>query len=158
PALVRAVGDSRVEVSAIAVRALGQVGAPGSDAVLKALTDPRAEVRQAAVVALGRDLGCNRPTGGPPPVRLPDQAPKFSPSLALPALVKMLTDDRSVVRRAAVVSLEAHGPEARSAIPQLLAAVGDDNEARCRVALALLAIGPEAKAAVPFLTDALHGK
>jgi HEAT repeat protein len=76
---------------------------------------------------------------------------------AVPALTGLLQDEGQVVRDAAAKALWHIGPEARSAVPALIAALKDEKN-RENAARALGGIGPDAKAAVPALVELLSKK
>jgi HEAT repeat protein len=67
-----------------------------------------------------------------------------------------LRDDDPATQARAAYSLSKLGAEAKSAVPDLIAALKSaSSEVRQNAALALGQIGPDAAAAVPALTDAL---
>jgi HEAT repeat protein len=70
-------------------------------------------------------------------------------------LEQMLRDPKPTVQAQGAYGLSRLGPEARSAVPSLVAALKKDSLVRQNAALALGQIGPDARAAVPALGDAL---
>jgi HEAT repeat protein len=142
PALARALKDKDLFVRRFAAQALGAIGpdaASAAPALSAAVNDPRQEVQDAAVTALGK-------IGAPAVVTL--GAVVKDPN-ATPAL-----------RRRAADALGAIGPDARSAVPALIAALtpgknkrmDKDSDIRVEVATALGQIaGPGDKKAVAAL-------
>ena len=77
----------------------------------------------------------------------------------MPALIKRLWDDMPSVRSAAAEALGRIGPDAKQAVPALIAALSDDEQEdalHSAAAEALGLIGPAAKAAVPILKKRLE--
>jgi HEAT repeat protein len=70
-------------------------------------------------------------------------------------LERMLRDPSPAVQAQGAYGLSRLGPEARSTVPSLIAALKKDTVVRQHAALALGQIGPEARDAVPALKDAL---
>ena len=130
PKLAVLLKDERVNVRLNAARALGKIGPKAASAVPalnRALDDPVGAVTLNAAEALGR-------IGAP----------------AVPALVKRLGDRHL---RTLIASILAEiGPDAKSAIPELLKMARDkDRAARIEAVLALAAMGSAARSAVPEL-------
>ncbi len=70
-----------------------------------------------------------------------------------------LKDRDMVIRQRAVDALRQLGPEAKSAVPALTAALRDSScGVRRRAAEALGAVGAEARSSVPALTEALRDR
>jgi HEAT repeat protein len=143
PALTRALKDKDLFVRRFAAQALGAVGpgaASATPALSAAVNDRRQEVQEAAVIALGK-IG----------------APAVT---TLSAVVKDPSANPAVRRRAAE-ALGAIGPDARSAVPALVAALkpvknnptDKDSDIRAEVATALGQIaGPADKKVIDTLT------
>jgi HEAT repeat protein len=70
-------------------------------------------------------------------------------------LERMLQDAKPAVQAQGAYGLSLLGPEARSAVPSLIAALKKDAIVRQNAALALGQIGPAARDAVPALKEAL---
>ena len=70
-------------------------------------------------------------------------------------LEQMLRGPNPAAQAQGAFGLSRLGPEARSAVPALIAALKKDRLVRKNAALALGQIGPEARDAVPALSDAL---
>jgi hypothetical protein len=76
---------------------------------------------------------------------------KDKAAAALPEVVPFVRDSNRVIRRVAVEAIAQMGPAARSAVPQLLAALDDNYEAvgrRALAALLALGLGPADSAAI----------
>lgn len=72
-------------------------------------------------------------------------------------LAGQLTDSRAAVRRTAARALDQRGTDARSAVPALTTAIGDqDRDVRRLACHALGRIGLDARPAIPQLTAALR--
>jgi serine/threonine protein kinase len=79
--------------------------------------------------------------------------------LAVPDLIRVLSDSNKEVRLLAFVALAQIGPAAAPAVSRLTRALKDsDKDIRANAALALGGIRPQAGKAVPELTDALEGR
>jgi HEAT repeat protein len=135
PSLARALKDPDTYVRRFSAQALGKIGPDARAAVPAlggALKDDKREVAEAAAEALGKiRSGASKP---------------------LADAVKDKGTDADVRRKAAEALAEL-GPEARLAVPVLIAAL-KDNEVRVQAAVALGAIGPDAKSALPALKTA----
>lgn len=122
-----------------AVRALGAIG-PGAKAAVavlveKGLTDENWQLRESAVTALGRI--------------------KNQPNVAVPALVKMLSDEREIVAARAFEALAEFGPDGKKAIPALLALLNDSKKVNAAAAtLVKIGIAGEKTALAPLLKAA----
>jgi hypothetical protein len=128
PELLRAIGS------------FGADGAPVAGLVAGMLADPDEQVRAAAAWSLSQ-------IGAP--------AAKSAPA-AVGALAKVLSDPNPKVRSLAAVALEAMGPAATAALPQLVRTLNDPADyVRAKAADALGAMGPEARPAVRPLADRL---
>ncbi len=76
---------------------------------------------------------------------------------ATPSLVRLLNDDNTAVRRAAIRALSSVG--AHSAIPALKKSLKDDSaDVRLAAAEALIALGADAETVIPVLTKALKAE
>src|SRR5262249_16591994 len=76
----------------------------------------------------------------------------------IPAVTKRLTDDFSTVQQHAFDMIRDYGPEAKAAVPALIAVARDSSastELRLQAIGALGQIGPNAKEAVPVLKKML---
>lgn len=141
-ALTAAAGDSNEGVRALAVEALGGLGARGARAVPamrpaleRALGDPDVRVRAAAAGAVGQ-LGAAVP----------------APPWAMALLTKALYDPVHDVRKMAVIACEKIGPAAAPAATGLARQLhGKEIYLRVFAADALTAIGPGARSALPDL-------
>jgi beta-lactamase regulating signal transducer with metallopeptidase domain/HEAT repeat protein len=110
-------------------------------ALMEALDDPDANVRLAVISAL---------VNIKPPARE-----------VVPGVAKRLTDNFSTVQRHAFEIINAYGPEAKAAVPALIAIARDSsasNELRLQAIGALGQIGPNAREAVPVLKKLLEEK
>jgi HEAT repeat protein len=76
----------------------------------------------------------------------------------LPYLLEAVKDKNLRVAGVAIVFLGNLGPEAKSAVPALLAAAKQDKVLARSVAMTLGEIGPEAKEGVPFLMELLKNQ
>ena len=78
------------------------------------------------------------------------------PDYSVSSQTKALADDNPDVRSTAATVLGTYGPEARDAVPALVAALQDkDKHVRRSAAYALARIGPDARDAIPSLKEAL---
>jgi HEAT repeat protein len=133
----------RGEGSAVAVRpfagAFSSLGAKAVPALCKALTDESANVRAGAVLALGYLH-----------LDVPDARPAVQE--AVPAVVRLLKDKESLVRKSVADSLCLIGNEDEATIKALIDALADpDRNVRYCSIVAIETIGPAAAAAVPSL-------
>lgn len=115
-------------------------------AAIDALKSPDRRLRHRAAVALGWLGDAARSTG------------LASVRLAVPALIEAMRRDRDVEDRVeAMRALGIIGPEARAAVPALVAALAEaDPGGRSWALWALRQLGPAAAAAVPALYELLH--
>jgi HEAT repeat protein len=125
--------DQMERVRKAAAEALGQIGGPATELLVRALNDRSVGLRQAAAEALGN----------------------AGDTAALRALSALVSGDKdSGVRRAAAAALGKMGAEA---VGPLIAALGDTDEVvRLVVVQALGGIGPDASAASGPLCGMLH--
>jgi HEAT repeat protein len=142
PALKQALKDKDLFVRRFAAQALGAIGpdaASAAPALGAAVNDPRQEVQEAAVTALGK-IG--------------------APAVATLGAVVKDPNAAPALRRRAADALGVIGPDARSAVPALVAALqpgkgkrmDKDSDIRVEVATALGQIaGPGDKKAVDAL-------
>jgi beta-lactamase regulating signal transducer with metallopeptidase domain/HEAT repeat protein len=110
-------------------------------ALVAVLEDPDANVRLAAISAL---------VNIKPPARE-----------LIPGVAKRLTDNFSTVQRQAFEIINTYGPEAKAAVPALIAIARDSSasiELRLQAIGALGQIGPNAREAVPVLKKLLEEK
>jgi HEAT repeat protein/lysophospholipase L1-like esterase len=171
PALVAALGDPSRVVRAAAAWALGDVGpaaAPAVPALRRLLQDEDPFMRAGAVFGLGA-IGAGARAAAPAIVAKlddPDERVRWRAADALAkiglgadsvdALVRLVCEVRSPGRGMAAEALGRLGPEAASAVPELIAATSDRRpEVRWRAVWALGRIGPAAKPAVLALRIAL---
>ena len=78
------------------------------------------------------------------------------PDYSVSSQMKALTDDNPDVRSTAATVLGQYGPEAKEAVPALIAALKDkDKHVRRSAAYALARIGTDASEAIPSLREAL---
>jgi HEAT repeat protein len=146
PALKAALKDSEFTVRFAAAEALVNVGTGGDEAhaaavpmFAEALQHKDEQVR----IVASRDL----PRLGPPA------------KAALPALKKLLDDEKPEVRLEAAITLVAlDGAEAKGAVPALIAGLKMGDAAATRAAKALGELGPAAKDAVPELVKHFDAK
>lgn len=139
PMLAAAASDKEESVRALAVEALGGLGARGTrtvpaikPALERALSDPSERVRGAAAASVG-ELGAVVPG-------------------TVVLLTKALGDPSHEVRKQAVVVLEKWGPDAAPATRAIVRLLhGKEIYLRVFAADALTAIGPGARAALPDL-------
>ncbi len=153
--------------------ALGSIGPDAREAVpdlTRALTDADSRVRgeaAASLGAIGPDSGPAVPALAHLAVaeaddQIADLAAEALGSIgprAVPALVTMLRTGRATVRVRALTALEKVGPKAAAAIPELLRALEDRDEAvRAAAAETMGAVGagPRANAAMIPLLEALR--
>lgn len=160
----------RSDVPAVRAAAALELGAQGkyNDAALRQvallLTDESPRVRRAAIVALRR-LAVYPAFALPPLIdMLADPDPAVASQAAallvtygqpvVPAVVRALANEEA--RYWAALVLAGLGPQAKEAVPALLAVIDSrEPEVRREVIMALGAIGPEAKGAVPALLEQL---
>jgi HEAT repeat protein len=114
---------------------MGQSSKPAVPALLAALKDNNEDVRYYAVLALLRSG-----------IKLPE---------VLPGIIVGLKDQKHV-HKPIFEYLEALGPEAKEAVPALIAAFGTNSGDRASIARILGSIGPAAKKALPTLIDFLQ--
>jgi HEAT repeat protein len=172
PDLVQALKDESPARRRLAADALGQIAAMRTQptSVISALTEALqdASARQAAARALARIDSRNGPVVAPILIEgLRDRdvkVAKYSASAlgeigavtpaVVPALGRALDDPR--IQHSVLGALWKIGPDAAAAVPALVTALKDDNEAvRQAAAHALQLIGEGAKDSVPALIDAL---
>jgi HEAT repeat protein len=178
PIVMKALKDPDNEVRKVAAETLGKIGPKARMVVPELrsmLQDKKAPMRADLALALwrvGKEGDCPSSSRGQSPF-LPD-APSRESSAgteelrkeALDALIEVLRRGIPQERGPAAEALREIGPDARRAIPALIAALkeqsGDDpgyeQEMKCRAVEALGAMGSEAKAAVPTLLAALGEK
>ena len=139
PILQKALSEEYpAEVRWRAARALGRIGPAAGSAVgslIAALEDPQPEVRAYACFALGR-IGGEAARSG------------------IPKLVERMTDENSVVRRAAIDAIFALRPDPQVLMPLLVRAL-EDADPRIAVA-ALRTLADQGEEAVPLLVKALE--
>ena len=151
-ALSRAANDADTSVAITAVTAIGRIGRSASGAahtLVQILGDKRY-----GGSSLGYEVDSAGLRSGTSPVA---HGLAAIGEASIPMLVGTLRDSLSEgSREEAAYALELLGPQARSAVPELIKAIQDkDLFVRRRVAKALGRIGPEARDAVPFLEAAL---
>jgi HEAT repeat protein len=172
PALVKALEDEKWWVRAIAAECLGRVGPEAGAAVpalLKLFNDKRSQVRCDAADAVGRIRGGAEPVAAIAALRellLREDHTGLHIASALTelgepgvaALAHALESGKPGARKYAVIALQEVGPVAKAAVPALIKALqeGEDAHIRSPAAYSLGRIGPAAKAAVPALTKALR--
>jgi HEAT repeat protein len=172
PALIKALGDEKWSVRAIAAECLGRLGPDAGAAVpalLKLLKDEHSEVRGDAAEAVGRIGGGAEPAAAIAALReLLLREDRFTgihcawaltelgePGIA--ALIEALDSGKTQARRDVVIVLQDVGPAGKSAVPALIKALEhEDARIRSPAAYSLGRMGPAAKAAVPALTRTLH--
>lgn len=173
PALVEALGHSKMQAQAAA--ALGEIGPGAREAVpaLRAMLQDRSpSLRSAAAQALATIEPA--PAAGDvaafaAALRDPDPGQRIAAAIALarlgpdaapalPALVEATRDEDSRVRHEAVKALGAMGPGATAAVSASVEALGDqDGTVSAAAASALVKLGPEAaQAAIPKLLQRLR--
>ena len=142
PALVSRLGSD----SPYASSALGHIGANAVPQLIEALADKNPRTRGHAALALAH------------------MRPKAKE--ALPALIRLLGQERAATERAAdrrfickyvALAIGVIGPDARTAVPELISALDDeDGWVRRAAIIALQRIGPDAHDAVPALRKSLE--
>jgi beta-lactamase regulating signal transducer with metallopeptidase domain len=145
-ALVEMLKDEQPHLRAKAARNLGNPKLPEGraltvPALVEALDDSHPNVRAEALTALANIK---------PPARE-----------VVAAVAKRLTDPYREAQQQAFMLISGYGPEAKAAVPALIAIVQDTSAAtdvRIRAAVALGQIGPNAKEAVPALKKLLDDK
>ena len=171
PTLIERLGQDATSVRRNAAWALGALGpdvAPEAiEPLLRALDDPLVPVREQAVLALG-GFG---PLGEPAvPKLIAIARDRNSPlrsaacgslwhltgdaHLVLPILKEVLREGNVEWEPARV--LAEMGPAAKSAVPDLIEALGKDESAQIPAAEALGSIGPDARAALEALRKLLE--
>lgn len=128
----------RARLAAVdALEYMGDDAQPAASALVRtSLSDPDRFVRWAAARTVGKM--------------------KPEPSLAVPALARLLADPDLDVRKTAAYALEQYGPDAAAAVPALARAAGTgDYEIRVAALHALEGIGTEAAPAVPAMVATL---
>ena len=149
PKVVALLADEHPEIVCSAARVIGKFGQPkiGVPELIAALKRKEAEIHGSAAAILGR-VG------------------KGDPSV-LKALLDQLNPKDSILTYASFIyAIGTFGPEAKSAVPQIIDALKDDRKDIHRkedllhdaAAFALGAIGPDAKAAIPVLRECLSTK
>lgn len=136
PALLRWLSHRHKHFRHAAARTLGLIGPEASAAtseLARLLEDPDASVRAQALESL-LNIGI--------------------PQSAVPQILRCLVDADTVVQRSALDCLAQVGGGTRDAIPQLVAALRND-QLVAHAAQALAAMGPDAAAAVPELARVL---
>jgi HEAT repeat protein len=124
-------------------RSFTGLGANGVPVLAKALTDENANVRAGAALALGY-MGFD----------VPDARPGVQ--AAVPAVVGLLKDKESLVRKSAASSLRLIGNKEEATVKALIDALADpDRDVRYCSADAIPSIGPAATPAVPSLIKLL---
>jgi HEAT repeat protein len=165
PALSALLTDKDVAVRGAAVFSLGKLGPTTVPLLTESLHDREAVVRGDAARALGR-IGPQAKAVVPVLVELikdKDRSVRKSATLALMAirpapvaeLAGFLNSRDMFIRQAAAKSLGRMGPEAKAAIPALIAALDKDAESCDTVAEALKEIG---SASVPPLIEVVKDK
>lgn len=152
-ALVKRLGDDNTNVRAASAWALGRIGPQAKDAIpalVKALSDPGYTAEGAALWPVAAEaLG------------------RIGPA-AVPALTGALGSSELQVVKGAAGAIHDIGPEAKDAVPALIAvlekpaitAAGGDNtpDSHGSAMFALIGIGPAAKPAIPALIKLLDSE
>ena len=136
PALIRWLSHRHPHFRHAAARTLGFIGSEAvaaTDDLVRLLEDPDASVRAQALESLFI-IGI--------------------PQTAIPQISRCLMDADKVVQRSALDCLARVGDKARDALPQMIAALSND-QLIAEAAHALAALGPDAAAAVPDLVRVL---
>jgi hypothetical protein len=126
---------------------LHALGADGVAALTRALQDPDVSLRRNVTLALGFLA-----EGSP---HFDSALPQIDIRASLPALITALRDRDEFVRAWAAEDIGDIGPDAASAVPELVRLLNRDAGGRGSACDALRGIGPAAKSALPALKKLL---
>jgi HEAT repeat protein len=169
PALTAAARDKSPDVAERAAYALGKFGAAAVPSLVSLLKDAAPDVRAAAAAEL-RDIGTAAKDATEPlialmlakdadlgsRVRAVEAVGKVGPppSVAIPALLKLLDDKDVTIRSCAVFSIGDLGPTAKEVLPELIKLTSHaDPKIRAAAAGAMGELGAEGKSAAPLLKE-----